>query len=381
MLSISDDFQAALLGAHTATFKLEVLQDGAVIYSIENGDTSGVGIVGGSVSVDATAQTQRTGSVQIVDPDGELIPNLATDMFAPYGNELRLHRGVEVNGEAENVPVITGGMYNVEINRQPNGWVLECDIFDRSRLVSMNRWSDVYNVASGTNASSAVSAILQDRLPAALWASMVTSFDATSLTTSNLIFGGSGGTNDPMADVSDLAASVGKYVGFDGWGNPYLRPIPDPTTQSPVWEIEAGSNLLQVTRRLTAEATYNGVIITGQNTATSTPYYSVVWDTDTASPTYYLGRFGKRPLVITNPKVNSSTGATVAANAELLLQLGGTEIVSFGTIVNPALEAYDVVLVDDSEVGISSTRYVLSSFNIPLDVSTPQSATCRVRRT
>lgn len=387
MYSVSDAFLAALTQSHQATFKVEILSAGQVINTVENDiDPQGVrtefGIVGGSITVDSTANVWRSGHVKFVDPTGAMIPSVSTDQLAPFGNGLRVYRGIKIDGVAEYVPLITGTIFNVQVDETPNGFVIDCDVYDRSRLVSAAKWADVYNIASGTNVITAMLGILQDRLPANHWSTMVPQYTATTETTPLLVLGGTGST-DPWQDVQNLAASIGMIVYFDPLGNPVIRAQPDPQDQSPVdWTVTEGSNLTGIKRRITAEDTYNGAIVTGENTSsTGAGYWAVAWDTDTTSPTYYLGPFGKRPAPpFVDPKVNSQNACQAAANARLLTLRGLANIVSTTCVPNPALEALDVVMVTRERLGVDAVPHVVSGFTVPLDVSTSMDLAYRKRQ-
>jgi hypothetical protein len=374
MYPTSAAFQAALLASHEAIFRVDVLSNGATIASLSTNQ------VRGNITVDTTAAVQRSGNIQFVDPTGNLVPLVATDELTPYGNELRIWRGINLATGPEWVPVITGGIFDTIIEENgTGGFTITCDIFDRSRLVTLNPFTDVYSITNGTNTAVAIQGIVANRLPTAMYATMSHTYVSTGATTPAVIYGASG-ANDPWKSVSDLATSAGLFVSFDPLGNDSLIPIPSPTSVVPVASFVEGSNLVTVRRRLTAEATFNGVVATGQNTSSTAPYRGVAWDTDASSPTFYLGPFGMRPTFFTSPLINSNGAALAAATGQLALNLGGTEIVSFGTIVNPALAGYDVVQVQRTRVGIPLTRYLIQSFNVPLDVSTPMDAVCRVRR-
>lgn len=388
MYDVSDAFLTAVQGAsHQATYKAEVLVGGQVVRTIENrldesGERVTYGVAGGSITVDSTATIWRSGHVKFADESGELIPNTSTDLLTPYGNEIRVYRGVMVDGEAENVPLITGGITNVQVDETPGGFVIDCDIYDRSALVQKAKWSTVYNVAAGTNVITAILAILQDRLPGALWAYMVPSYTATVETSPNLVLGGQG-SGDPWADIQSLAASIGLIVYFDPLGNPVIRAQPDPANQNQVaWSVAEGENLTGVKRRITSDETYNGVTVNGENSTPGGALYSyTAWDTDTSSPTYYLGPFGKRPApAYTDPKANSTAACQASAQARLLTMLGLSNIVSTASIVNPALEALDIVTVTRDRIGISGVPHIASGFTVPLDVSTTMDLAYRKRQ-
>lgn len=378
MYVVSDEFKTLAHASHTACFKLEVLTNGAVVYTIENReDEAGTGIAGGSVTLDSTADVLAHGSVTIADRDGDLLPLLPTDELRPSGNELRLWRGIVVDGEPEYVPLCTGPMLVTRVSESSSGYSIDVDFYDRAKALSFYAWSTVYSVAAGTNVATALLALIADRFPADVYATMVPSFVTTAAVTPALVFGGSG-TNDPGKDAVDLAAGAGLLFAFDRLGNPVLREFPDPLTQDIAETIAEGVNLVDIDSELSADGGYNGVTVYGQPPDNSAGYYAEAWDDDPASETYYLGKYGKRPKPISDPKITSNTAAQTRADGELQALSGVFQKLNFGAIVNPALDPLDVVLIARARLGIDD-RYVLSSLEVPLDVETAMSAVCRVR--
>lgn len=377
MYSVSDEFTAALNLSHSPTFKVEVLENGATVFLFDDGGSDDEGIVGGSITCDATAQVERSGHVTFTTRDFGIVPLLASDPLQPLGNELRVWRGIRLPTGVEWVPVVTGPMFNVTISRSGGTLTVDCDVFDRAKSLSVYAWDDVYSIAAGTNVATAILNILADRFPADVYASMIPEMTATAATTPLLVLGGTG-NSDPGKDVADLATSAGLRFKFDRVGNPVLQAYPDPLLSDPVATYEYGTNMIASSRKLSADGVYSGVIVNGQSASTSGPFYAESWDDDTTSPTYYLGKFGRRPRTVNDPKVASNTSAQTSADALLTSGLGAVEQVQFSAVANPALDPLDIIIATDSDIGIDG-RFVVSSFPVPLDVSSVMQITCRAR--
>lgn len=88
MYPIGEDFKRTLKNSHKIAVKVEVLDNGVPVKELD--------IHQGNVSVDRHKNVRRSCSIQVVDPLGELTPKTATDLLTPYGNELKLYRGVRI---------------------------------------------------------------------------------------------------------------------------------------------------------------------------------------------------------------------------------------------------------------------------------------------
>lgn len=377
MFTVSDAFTAATTRSHKMATKLEVLRDGYVIDTIVNDADSepDVGIVDGSVSLDATAQTFASGRVTIADRTGTLLPLLPTDELRPTGNELRVWRGIDLSGTVEWVPLCTGPMFAARVSEEGAGYAIEVDFYDRAKSLSLYSWSTTYPIASGTNNGTALLALLADRFPAAVYATMTPAFEACAATTPTLMLGGSGNT-DPAGDAVKLAESAGRFFKFDRLGNPTLSSVADPTFADAVAEITEGVNLLGVSAEWTADGGYNGVVVYGQAPDSGTPVYAEVWDTDPSSETYYLGSYGKRPKVINDSAITASDAASARATAEFYRHAGVVRNVSFTMLPNPALDPLDVIYLQRDRLGIGE-RFVVESLEVPLVADGAMRVICR----
>lgn len=86
MHPISDRMAAELRGSHRVAVRAEVLDGGQPVLELA--------VVDGYVSIDGSAAHRRSCDVTLEDPDGRLVPADGRHPLAPYGNELRLSRGV-----------------------------------------------------------------------------------------------------------------------------------------------------------------------------------------------------------------------------------------------------------------------------------------------
>lgn len=356
MRPVSARFLAAIAaGTHTPVTHVDVLTT--------LGDTVPLvgGVVDGSVTLDANAQTRGRLDLSLVD-DGTL--NLtavtANDLLAPFGNELRVGRGIRYPDGTEEVPSL--GVFPVET----------CDITESGGLVAItasggDRSTSIINakleapvqIDAGTETRAAVLALIQDAWPGVPY-DIAETGEATPA-----LAGQEGAERWQLA--ADLVAALGLVLAFDGDG--ILRFVPS-TSGSPVADlIEGGGLLVKATRNWTNVNVKNRWIVTGENTADDQPpVRGVATDLDPASPTFYHGRFGHRPGFVTKSTIATAEQAASVAQTLLQANLGAPSTVSFESVLNPALEPGDIARIKRDRVGIDE-EHVFDAVTIPLSPS------------
>ncbi|MET9950147.1 DUF5047 domain-containing protein [Streptomyces sp. NPDC006339] len=311
---------------------------------------------GGTVTVDWGAQCRRTCNVTVPDP--VLIPRTPTDKLAVYGARLRISRGVEyADGTQELVPVgvfrldeVTGDVDDGPVTL--GGKSLEC-------IVADDKFTAAYR-ASGT-AVGAITALIQRTLPDAIVTS--TAADAAIGPRTWDV------EADPWAAVLELAAAIGATCYCTPDGEFVIAELPDLTTATPAWSIEAGEGgaYIQASRGMTVDNVHNGVLARGENTENNiAPVSSLVVDNDPTSPTYWSGPFGRRPTFYSSSTLITTSACTAAATLLLRSAQSPNASADISALPNPALEAGDIVRV----VYPDGTKelHQAASFSIPLDI-------------
>lgn len=373
MRPVSSQFLSALRQSHKVIQRVDVYRGTALILTLP--------VIAGKVDVDTSNSVQRRCTITAVDTTGLLTPADAAATLAPFGNEIRLFRGIEYpDGTQEMVPVGVFGISDVEVKDEGAGIEIEVSGFDRARKVARNRFTDIYTVTAGTNYATAIRDLVNSRVPGLTFNFMVTTRTAPALTFQV--------GDDPWEKAQDMADSLGAELFFDGEGVCVLRPVIDPETAPVVYDYTEGqvSNLISLSRSLTDEQTYNLVVAAGEpadpadGSEPPAPARGVAQDDDPASPTWVGGPYGVVPKFFVSPFIATDAQAVDAAKASLLRSLGGTEVVAFDALVNPAHEVGDVVQVTRG-ASRANARYVIDSFTIPLDANSTMSVTTRKRRT
>lgn len=362
MRTVSDTFDVA---------QPYVLAVAATVTDPQDASTT-VEIVDGSVTLDQTAATRGRADVTIID-DGTLglVPTSPASLLAPYGNEIALSRGITYpDGTSELVGLGVFRIQAVDVDDSADGMAVRISGLDRSARVIDARFEEPYQIAAGTNYTTAILATVQ-----AAWPDVPYSLTSTGLVTPALV---AQEGDDRWKFCQDMAAAISMRLYFDGDG--VLTLVPDVMT-APVMTIAEGENgvLIQASRNWTREGAYNAVIATGENTGQTAPARGVAVDNNPLSPTYYYGPFGHCPRFYSSPFLTTNAQAAAAAQTMLDKQLGTTEQVSFGALVMPHLEPGDTATITRSRSGIGED-HVLDSLTIPLTPDGVMSGRTRARQ-
>jgi Domain of unknown function (DUF5047) len=337
----------------------------------------------GTVSVDRTAAIRRRFSCDCVDPSGTLTPESDGDLLTPFGTVAKLYRGVmytsgPLAGSTEVAPLgvfrLSASTIKDTVGGLPN---ISLEGYDYSRTVSRDAFTDVYTVATGYNVLQAVQDIINRSIDDVKY----------DVITSNMVLSAPmvfDANTDPWTAATTLAAAAGCEVYFTATNKCVIAPPLDiDHLPSPVFNfIEGdGCTMTELDVVFSDDPGNNGVVLVGESTGTTTPpIRSVQWDTNPSSATYYLGPYGQVPLFITNTAITTQSDADAAATAALNQVLGFHSQLSLTAMVNPALDAGDVVAVQRQRVKVDSS-YGVDSLTIPLSASGTSGIVLRQKRT
>ena len=368
MRPTSDAFRAAVRRSHLAVAQVEVLEDGAAIQTL-TADATRPAAITGTVTLDSRAASRGRFDLQLVD-DGTLglIPTTAASLLAPYGHELRISRGLVLpNGSIE---VVSLGIFRIDaanIDDSAASLTIGLSGLDRSARVIDAKFEEPYEVAAGTLVEAAILAGVQVAIP-----DVVAIFPGVTFVTPHLR---AEEGSDRWKFAQDMAKACGLELFFNGDGALTLAPLAGGEPLTTLAEGEGGV-LLTAARAWAREGTVNRVVVTGENTGEAAPARGVATDNDPASPTYYFGAFGKVPRFVASSFVVTDEQALAAATTLLQRQLGTTQNVNFGVIVDPALEPGDVARITRHRAGINED-HVLDAVTIPLAVTDAMTGTSR----
>lgn len=348
MWPTSAAFNAALVSDRRRwSVLVEIMQGGQVLARLET-------IAAGQVAVDSTS-TRRTLDLTLVDPSGNLSPTTARDILAPLQSEVRVSRGLGLaDGSTEYVPLGVFGVTDPEVDSANGALLISLSGSDRSKAVGDRRFSDPYTVKSGTPTHQAITNIVKSRLDVPVRVSV------TGNTVPETVFED---LTSPWDAVQKLAAADGLVAYFDQLGTLVVA-RDEQITSGITYAPGKDSVLLNVARGMSSEATYSGVVVSGQH-PDQTPVRVVKWDTDPKSPTYYLGPFGQRPYGFSSPLITSTAMATSAADTLLKRVTRMRQKATVRMIGHPGHDVGDVIRIEHP-ASRTNGNYVITSARIPL---------------
>jgi hypothetical protein len=365
----------------SAAFKQAVRNDHIVIAKAEvwasDQKLQEINISEGSVSINSGSAVRRTCEVTLVTSReiANLVPDNDFDLLTPFGNELRLYRGVQFeDGTEEYVPLGVFVITEVGIQDSNEGVTIKLAGEDRSIRVSRAKWTEPYQLPDGS-LESALTSLLKDRYPDAELA-----FPVTNVSINQVVLG-SESSNDPWKDAVEIAELVGYDLFFDQNGVVQMQQFPtlDGSVVVALFVEGSGTTITSLDRTISTKETFNGVIFTIEGSEVDTPIRVEAWDEDTASPTYRFGVFGEVPTFITTNLLATEVQAVRAAYSLLNIYIGKQEQITFNSLVDPSLDVQDVIYVKSNGAKIDRL-VIIDSLDIPLNPEGEMSATARTVR-
>lgn len=361
MITASPTFLAALRGPH-------VLAVNATAYP-PTGDPIPLPVEDGAVTVDRTASQRR--SLSLTVSDASLYPLHPSDPVSVYGTEIIVERGIRfANNSTETVLL---GVFRIDtIERAIPGGGLVITGSDRSSQVADQRFTHPRKM-SVQQATDAIQTLITEVYPDAVFDIQTT--DTTVIPAHTV-------QQDRWAEVQRLAQVIGCDVYPTEDGTWRIIDVPDPTTLTPVWVVDAGPSgvLISADDTVTRIGAPNIVVAQGQSVSGNTkPVQSQLphgYDDDPSSPTYYLGPYGAVPVFYQSNHIRSQAQADRVADAQLADHLGASRTINFNTVPNPALDAGDLITVIRPDG--SFENHIIDALTIPLSPSGAMTGETRV---
>jgi Domain of unknown function (DUF5047) len=353
------DFDEVIRGSHRAVSVAEILNsDGTIAQTLT--------AISGSVTISATNARRRSMSLTIVDAAGDLTPTGLDSLLAPVSVEIRLRRGVEyADGTQELHPL---GVFRVDTNDIAfEGGTISMSGFDRSVIISRNRWLEPYVIEEGTPTTAAIADIARNRYPGVV-IDMAPSDHAVTVETTL----GENTNNDPWRVLTgDLGVAAGLDVYFDAQGILTARPFIGATgAPERTFHDGVGGTIVGGSRQLSGENLRNGCVVFGEG-ADGAQIRAERWDTNPASPTYAgnpvgSSAFGARPFVYENQLLNTYEQCLEVADLLLPKVLRLADSIGFQAIVDPTVDVSTWCAVQVERPQVNAV-YAIHSVSIPLD--------------
>lgn len=363
MRPVSAAFLRTVGGSHRAVFRARVCD---TFQTGTNPDGAAIPILGGSVTLDATAQVR--GSLQLLTDGNRTWPRRADSLLTPYGHEVYVERGVMLS-DAQ-VIYVGLGYFRIKIPAQdeaPDG-PIDLAGADRMRGIQRARLLSPRQYGAGATVGFVVEDLVLERYPSA-----VVEWDAgdTETIPRSVVV-----ERDRYEFLDQLIKAQGKIWYWDHRGALQIRTAP--STANPVFDINAGANgvLVSSSRKLTREGVYNAVVASGEAADTEAPARGVAVDAEASSPTYFYGPFGPVPRFFTSPFLTTDAQAAGAAAAMLGRQLGLPYVVDFAMVPNPALEPWDPVRIRHATTE-GFEIHTIQTLTVPLTAQAGMTGTTR----
>lgn len=368
MRPVSSRFASAVTGSHRMVVRVLVLDTFQT--GVEPTGTEML-VHDGECTFDASADVRGRLSITVdgrtdwpTDPDA---------LLAPYGNELFVSRGIEFgNGDTE---VVSQGYFRIQSLEQTENprYPLRIEAMDRMQGLVEARLEKPRQFLAGSTVESAIQNLVGEAYPGFTLECDDQAVLDYSFFRSQIC------DEDRYAFLKNLATSRGKLMYWDYRGILVIKDPPNP--KNIALRVRGGSQgvLMSTTRRVTREGAYNAVVVTGEAADEKNPIRGVARDMNPRSPTYWHGKFGKKPKFFSSPLVETSDQAVKAAQSLLAKVLGVPYTLDFAMAPNPAIEPFDPVLVrleDDS--GSNDRLHLLDRVTVPLSIDRPVTAATRL---
>lgn len=362
MRPVSAAFLRTLRGPHVDLFRVKVITE------FQTGTTPAgtiLDVISGSVSQSATADIRS--SIPSITVNSKW-PLSASDLLAPYGNELFVERGIEYgNGQKEWVGL---GYFRINTPQQeivPDGPVtLTCS--DRMAGVIDAEFLKPQQFDATLTRRQLVAQLVTEVYPLVTidWDDPVIADAPIGQT---LIV-----ETDRFGTIKDLVTAVGKVAFFNYEGKLKIATPPD-SSGAASWTIDAGHAgvLVEMSRNLTREGVKNVWICTGQAPDSNTAAYGTAADFGVNSPTRFGGRFGIVPGRYDSPLLITDAMCVTAATELLKKSLGLPYQVNVSSVPNPAVEPNDVIAVAYPDRARSTNlrieKHIVDEVTLPLGVT------------
>lgn len=350
-------YRQALATSHTPYIRIDVL-DGAgnelPIPADRVGEDGGLMFLSGGVSATLTNRVTRTLDLTV---DESLYPVFPGAILAPYGNRLRVWRGIKfAEGTVYRWVVFTGRL-QTDMNSF-NGQV-SMSAMDRANEVVEAQFVRPENSAIGADVYSQFQDLIVTGVPDATFGIS----DQPSLRMPQLTW-----ESDRAGALDEMATSSGCYWYALANGDFVLRRYPYGVPAPSLLTLTDGpGGTVSASPARDRGTVYNSVSATGERADGTPPVYGLAQDLNPASPTYVFGNFGLRHTTLSLRTLQHQGDAVGAAEDYLRASVALTEAWTWAQPVDAALELGDVVTLNAR--GESGIIQVVSAFVLPLDLS------------
>jgi hypothetical protein len=352
-------YRDALTRPHTAYLRVDVLDRAGNVL------LSGLPFIDGSVRATLSSRVARVLTLSVDRSWFPLLPGGAIDtegLLAPFGNRLRAYRGITYgDGSVVAFPVFYGRIEQVQMSR--SGQVslaandLAADIVDAK-----------FETPQSSTPTNTISVEFRRLIRDALSDATFGTSDLTGLRIAPVAW------QDDRAQALDDMSATASMLWYPLADGAFVQRLTPWTQAGRVASISmadgtmvtsgAGGTIADWTITVSRTNVYNSVVFTSERQDGSAPVYATVRDTDPDSPTYILGNFGRKPLLVQNQSALAQSQCLSAAQNILRQAKAITQIWDPVTIVPDAsLELGDLI---GMSADYAADTQVITGFNLPM---------------
>jgi len=357
-------YRDMLAAGHEPWIAIDVYDgDGVFLHRLERSASDTVidpdrSILSGSVTATLANRVARSCTFTVHE---DLYPVLETDLLAPYGNFIRAYRGVKLpdgNTGLYSWQVFEGRIQDTDVD---SSGVVTVACSDWATDVIENQFEAPVSSNVGQDCVVQIQQIISDRYPDATFGTS----DTFGLTMPKLTF-----QSDPGQTLDGISQSLGAFWYPLANGDFVVRRIPWTVAGTPVVNLSDGDDGIITGYRAarSRSGVFPTIVATSERADGTTPVYAVANDDNPASPTYYLGKFGRRVRNVSLQTPSTPGSIQSAANDFLRSSKALTESWDLSIIPDASLELGDVVTIDAGRR--AGVVQVISGFSLPLDFST-----------
>ena len=344
---LNEMYREALATTHQVWVQVEVL-DG-----LQRVLESDLVFMDGSVSATLTSRIARTLTLKVAE---DLYPYEVDDLLAPYGNMLRVSRGVEFADGSRFGWVVFTGRIQVAVLSEDGSCQIEASDFAADVLE--NRFVRPENSQPVNAINVEVRRLISGGFPAAIFGLMEPFSEPVRTRTWQL---------DRGQALDELATSAGAFWYPLADGAFTLRRYPWTVPSVPVVTYSDSGPLGSVSASRAVrsrEDVFNSLTVTGERLNGDPAVYALAQDTNPASTTNINGNFGIRHQMLRLQTPGSASAAQAAASNNLRRLVALADAWGWTMSVDAALELGDCVQLDVH--GRTGIIQVVASMRIPL---------------
>lgn len=348
---LDEMYRSALATSHQPYLLVEILDGQRNILETE------LTYISGSVNADLTSRVARTCTITFHD---SFYPFEPGDLLAPYGNMVRVTRGIEfAEGSRFAWVVFLGRIQEASLSSDGT-----CTISASDPAVDVIdvKFLKPQNSSAGILVEDEVRNLISDAIPLADFGP----FDTFGTPVQQLTW-----QLDRGQALDELATSVGAFWYCLADGSFVLRRYPWTVPNPPVvtYADGPGGSVTSWAATRSRAMVYNSLTVSGERLNGDAPVYATASDDNPASPTYIFGNFGRRHQLL-RLQTPASQGAAQGAASDNLRRLSAlVDAWAWTMTPDAALELGDTVSLNVA--GRSDIIQVVSGYTMPLDLSGP----------